>query len=682
MILQSLERLARREGLVENPHFEVKEVHWQIRLKPNGRFIELLSLMTPQAGRGRARPRDRGPSIPVPRPFPGASRTGTAPDAGFLVENSAFLLGLDLTKEQRVARRPGEAARRTEAFRTLVDQGAQATGDAGLAAVAAFLHSSADTEAARREVMNRATENELAANHLVTFVVEGQDELVHLRPKVMDHWSKVREALEVDGKQQQCLITGATAPAIDKHPPIKKVPGATGSGVAIVSFNKSAFESYGFERNDNAPVSCAAAEAYTQALNRLLDPSYPDPRDPNVRMPEQRVLLSDDTVAVFWTDEESAVPAAIVPAVGGGDPEAMATLAIAPDVLSAWKEAIARSEPGSSSAEPLRAAHQAPWTGIRPGQLRDARPFRLLILSGGQGRATVRAFHTSRIAETVEAVRQWFADLSLSSFRGRPALYRLLSALAVRGERKNLARNLASEVFVAVLTAAPLPAFVLEAAVRRCRSEADTKVTQERAALIKAWLNRARRDPALRSRLNHEGVAYEEVKPTMNDEERNKGYLLGRMFACVERMQALALGDVGASVTDRYFSSACATPQVVFPRLLKTEVHHFRKAREGKFGSTARWLHGQIDRLATWLVGEANGMNEGESVETFLRRTAGHTLIGFPAFLPLAEQGLFTLGYHQQRAEFFKKRVAADEGVIEDEASLSDEDAGALGGGR
>jgi hypothetical protein len=57
-----------------------------------------------------------------------------------------------------------------------------------------------------------------------------------------------------------------------------------------------------------------------------------------------------------------------------------------------------------------------------------------------------------------------------------------------------------------------------------------------------------------------------------------------------------------------------------------------------------------------WLVGQQNGMGENESLDAFLRRTAGRPLAGFPAFLPLPEQGLFVLGYHQQRAEFFRRR--------------------------
>jgi hypothetical protein len=68
-----------------------------------------------------------------------------------------------------------------------------------------------------------------------------------------------------------------------------------------------------------------------------------------------------------------------------------------------------------------------------------------------------------------------------------------------------------------------------------------------------------------------------------------------------------------------------------------------------------------------WLVGEQNGMHPEETTDAFLRRTAGRPLSGFPAFLPLPEQGLFTLGYHQQRAEFFRKRDTAAGAAVTDE---------------
>ena len=666
MILQSLAKLAQREGLEDNPSYEVREVHWVIALKADGRFIALESLLQKPAGRRRA----AGMKTRIPRQ---TGRT-SGPEAQFLVDKAEYVLGLGGGPDQKLKERQG-------LFTEEVRRAAQATGDEGLLAVLQFLSEEREVEKARQEASSKG--KELETNHLIAFRMEGNDiSFVHKRPAVIGYCPAFVSAHFGSGHPGQCLISGDTQELARKYPVVKNIPpvSKTKGGVHVTAIDdgSSAYHSYGWKGNQNSPLSVTGAFAYVDALNRLLDSNYPDPRDPNVRLPEQRVQLSDDTVAVFWTDEDSPVPAAIVPAVGGGDLEAMAALGIDPAVLAGWRSAAGGSGQEPVSTEPLRAAHHAPWTGIRPEQLRDRRPFRLLILSGGQGRATVRAFHSAEVSTTVASVRQWFSDLALCSLKGRPALYRLLAALAVRGDRKNLPPNLAGEVFLAILAGGPLPASVLETTVRRCRSEANSrdsggrelhnlKVIPERAALLKAWLNRARRDKALQARLTHQGVVFQEVRTTMNDQERNKGYLLGRMFACIERMQALALGEVGASITDRYFGSACATPQAVFPRLLKNEVHHYRKAREDKFSGTARWLHRQIDQLATWLVGGANGMQEGETVEAFIRRTAGHPLIGFPAFLPLPEQGLFVLGYHQQRAEFFTKHEATEEPTPEDE---------------
>src|SRR5208282_6333412 len=105
-------------------------------------------------------------------------------------------------------------------------------------------------------------------------------------------------------------------PVVKNVPPVKKTKG--GVHVTAIDDGSSAYHSYGWSGNENAPLSMDAAFAYVDALNRLLDPSYPDPRNNNARLPEQRVPLSEDTVAVFWTDKASIVPTAIGPALGGG----------------------------------------------------------------------------------------------------------------------------------------------------------------------------------------------------------------------------------------------------------------------------------------------------------------------------------------------------------------------------
>ncbi|MCZ7606679.1 MAG: type I-C CRISPR-associated protein Cas8c/Csd1 [Planctomycetota bacterium] len=316
MILQSLAKLAEREGLIENPDYQPGEVSWVIRLNPDGRFITLESLLMPPEGK-KGKP--RGQRGPIPRPFPGAKRQGTKPDAEFLVDNAAFVLGRDYSKEQRAGSREGELERRSSEFKRHVNAAAEAIGHPSLQSVLAFLTSADATESARGEADAKVESKDFLSNHLIAFHVEGDAGFVHSLPEIQSYWASVRKAVSMDAEGVQCLITGDIGVPIDKHPPIKRVPGNTGPGVAIVSYNSSAFESYGFQRNENAPVSRAAAEAYATALNRLLDPATLNPKEPGVRLPEQRVQVADDTVAVFWTDQISVVPAAIRPALDEED---------------------------------------------------------------------------------------------------------------------------------------------------------------------------------------------------------------------------------------------------------------------------------------------------------------------------------------------------------------------------
>jgi CRISPR-associated protein Csd1 len=273
------------------------------------------------------------------------------------------------------------------------------------------------------------------------------------------------------------------------------------------------------------------------------------------------------------------------------------------------------------------------------------------VLSGAQARATIRRFQVSTVERVWSSLKAYLLDVRDEETGSVPPLFSLLRTMAVRGESDSIPKNTSGELYEAILTGRAFPEGVLEACVRRARAEQSGDygpMPDNRALLLRAYFNSTFRNA------NKHGLS-SEIGASMNHDHLKKGYLLGAMFACIERMQELALGEVGANVTDRYFGAACATPQAVFPRLLKTEVHHFRKARDGKWGGSAVLTHRRISELSRTLIGDQNKLSADETVESFLKRTGGNVK-GFPAFLPLPQQGLFTLGYHQQRAEFFKTK--------------------------
>ena len=115
---------------------------------------------------------------------------------------------------------------------------------------------------------------------------------------------------------------------------------------------------------------------------------------------------------------------------------------------------------------------------------------------------------------------------------------------------------------------------------------------------------------------------------SLNEQSTIPAYLLGRLFAVLEKVQQEAIGDVNASIKDRYFTSACASPKIVFPQLLRLSQHHIAKAEYG-------WARDKdIEKIMNSLDIEKNP---------------------FPSHLTLDEQGIFVLGYYHQRTAFYVK---------------------------
>jgi CRISPR-associated protein Csd1 len=116
---------------------------------------------------------------------------------------------------------------------------------------------------------------------------------------------------------------------------------------------------------------------------------------------------------------------------------------------------------------------------------------------------------------------------------------------------------------------------------------------------------------------------------------------LGRLFAVLEKAQQEAADkELNATIKDRYFTSACATPANVFPILLRLSQHHISKSEWGK--SRDRDIQEIMENL---------DVNETP----------------FPKHLSLDEQGIFVLGYYHQKADFFKKKPSTVEGTPEEE---------------
>jgi CRISPR-associated protein Csd1 len=123
----------------------------------------------------------------------------------------------------------------------------------------------------------------------------------------------------------------------------------------------------------------------------------------------------------------------------------------------------------------------------------------------------------------------------------------------------------------------------------------------------------------------------------LDNDSKNLPYRLGRLFAALEYTQQTALGkNINATIKDRFFASACATPARVFPHLMSMNQHHMKRIKSDPENKKYAVRH---DRM----IGEIL-----EGIEAF--RPDGE---GLPKFLGPDDQGLFALGYYHQKQSLY-----------------------------
>ena len=402
-------------------------------------------------------------------------------------------------------------------------------------------------------------------------------------------WQSAFDTSDADAETARCLITGKEAGIARIHPAIKGVMGAQAAGAALVSFNAPAFCSYGHEQGANAPVSEYAAFAYTTALNLLL-------ADRNCC---QRI---GDTTIVCWA--ENAAPAysnAMLMFFCGG--------------------AEARGVSESDLAAALKALSQGRPVSFLDDKLDPDQNFYVLGISPNAARLSVRFFLHSSFGQFAKNLQDHADRLEIT----RPAFDKRenLSVWALaqetvnqRSRDKNPSPQLVGDLLRAILTGGPYPATLLNGVTLRIRAERE--VTRGRAAILKAYYLR-----------NYPTELNKEVFTVSLNESSHVPYVLGRLFSVLETIQSVANPGINATIKDRYFNSACATPATAFPTLVKLAQKHLQKM------STPNEVY--FSKQLTELMAQ-------------LPET------GFPARLSLPEQGAFEIGYYHQTQKRYAKK--------------------------
>ena len=178
----------------------------------------------------------------------------------------------------------------------------------------------------------------------------------------------------------------------------------------------------------------------------------------------------------------------------------------------------------------------------------------------------------------------------------------------------------------------PYPATLLNGIILRIRAE--KRITRGRAAILKAYYLKlqeihGRETPA---------IPEEVLQVKLNSEATHIPYTLGRLFATLESLQQAANPGLNATILDRYFNAASATPALIFPVLLNLAQKHLKKLRRDNRG-LAVYYDQEITTLCTRLGN-----------------------VAFPARLNLPEQGSFQLGYYQQKQARYETKEEKSNG--------------------
>lgn len=493
--------------------------------------------------------------------------------ANLLWDNAEYVLGLDTKgKPERVKEQQAAFLEKIRALNL-------AETDKGIQAVLQFLEV-LDLDTFQQHPLWAEIEK---ANPNLTFRLQGQTHLVCQSRAVQ---AAIANSDSEEVTKAICLITGEMAEIERLHPAIKGVWGAQTAGANIISFNLDAFTSYGKKQSFNAPVSKESAFAYTTALNHLLSKDS-----------KQRMQVGDAST-VFWASKKDALEDNFAAIWGAGD---------------AVKDDPDRNTPA------VKALFKAVDKHGRAPSLDEETRFFILGLAPNAARISIRFWHMATVREVSERIVQHFKLLEIDRSERDPEflpLWLLLRSIALLGKTENVPPNLAGEVMRSILDGRAYPETLLSAALRRIRAERN--VNYPRAALIKAYLNR----------LNPR----ENLAVSLDLENDNQGYRLGRLFAALEKIQEEANPGLNATIRDRYYGAAASTPVTVFSTLMKLKNHHLSKIDN----------KGRVNNLERLLGEIMSGVTD------------------FPRHLSLQDQGRFAIGYYHQRQDFFKKRENKD----------------------
>lgn len=570
MILKALYDYYNRCGNLPAPGMEEKEIGFVIVISKEGKFLRFEDCRTDKTiGR-------------VYLVKKHVSRSSAAV-ANYLYDNSAYVLGYsdkdDSEKNQLyfntfvekvqsiLDRMPDNSDIRT--LMNFYAQGREA------------IHSEVEQDPLWEDIKKNLSKK----YSVFSFRIEGDLRILAEKKELM----QTNEGTKNDNSRGLCMVTSVQGELVDTTT-ATMIQGSQATAKLVAFQVNSGYDSYGKEKCGNAPISHEAEFAYTTALNTML------------RRDSRNKFTVGNRTFVFWASSNDKAAE-----------QAEESLF---DLLGYSEE---KKDNPNAKIEQVRKVFTAIYSGSLSTSLEDR--FYILGLAPNSARIAVVYWSETPLRDFAGKILRHFDDMEIIDTRKDRKPYMgikdILSAVTLGGKQSEATPNLLESIIKSIFLGTPYPYTLLSACIRRIRAESGdgnaARIT--RIAIIKAFLNR-------------QNVNDKRMKIMLDKRNTNQGYLCGRLFAVLDRIQEDANGI--SSIRERYMNAASSTPSSVFATILNLSSHHLENlSNEGKKVFYEKLKQEIIDKISS---------------------------DGFPAHLDLQDQGRFFVGYYHQRQDFFNKK--------------------------
>lgn len=421
------------------------------------------------------------------------------------------------------------------------------------------------------------------------FCLSGEiDKPLHKDDLIIKKWEEVYKKQQEEIKETyQCAISGKDEKIAYLHDKVR-------GNQKLVSYDKEAFNSYGNEGGYNCNISSKSMNKYTKALEYLLDAD------------NKHIKTFDDIDLVYWamSNNEKYDDLMNVLVSGNKSLDDKNTYSMINGIVERAKMGVITTEDVSDVI------------GI------DANvDFYMIGLKANNSRLSLKFIYKRKFADILINIAKHQMDMQITK-EVRPVSFWVLKEELKKPNSKDskVSPELFSKIFESAIYGSPYPLSLLSTVVQRAKIDKnndrnkriDIKENRVRAGIIKACINR-------KSRILY---GKEELKVSLDKENRNQAYLCGRLFAVLEKLQQDVSGKkLNTTIKDSYFSSASSKPAMVFPKVITLAQNHLKKLDNESHVVFYNKLIGEI-------IDSINGE--------------------FPETLMLSDQGRFIVGYYQQ----------------------------------